>query len=238
MINNALSSQEGLTMRALLTTRFGRDARFMPLVAATLLFMAATAIGAYAQPGLHYQWTLDTDPGWTCDPTLWAFGQPTGQGGAYGCPDPASGYTGTNVYGYNLAGDYPNYMSATEYLTSGTIDCTDLAAVELRFWRWLSVESSNYDHASIDVSSDDGVNWINIWANGTTTIDDCDWVQQIYDISAIADNQPGVRIRWGMGPTDSSWQYCGWNIDDVEIWAAAISPVNSSTWGGIKAVFR
>jgi hypothetical protein len=28
-----------------------------------------------------------------------------------------------------------------------------------------------------------------------------------------------VYLRWTMGPTDSGWQYCGWNIDDVEIWA-------------------
>jgi len=24
-----------------------------------------------------------------------------------------------------------------------------------------------------------------------------------------------------MGPTDSSWQFCGWNIDDIEIWGVA-----------------
>ena len=26
-----------------------------------------------------------------------------------------------------------------------------------------------------------------------------------------------MLIRWGMGPTDGSWQYSGWNIDDVEV---------------------
>ena len=37
------------------------------------------------------------------------------------------------------------------------------------------------------------------------------------NISAVADNQPTVYIRWVMGITDASWTYCGWNIDDVEI---------------------
>ena len=38
------------------------------------------------------------------------------------------------------------------------------------------------------------------------------------DLSAIADGQQTLYLRWTMGPTDDSWQYCGWNIDDVEIW--------------------
>jgi hypothetical protein len=26
-----------------------------------------------------------------------------------------------------------------------------------------------------------------------------------------------VRIRWTLGSTDGSWQYAGWNLDDVVI---------------------
>ena len=37
-----------------------------------------------------------------------------------------------------------------------------------------------------------------------------------FSISAVSDNQPTVYIRWEMGPTDGSWVYSGWNIDDVE----------------------
>jgi hypothetical protein len=39
-----------------------------------------------------------------------------------------------------------------------------------------------------------------------------------------ADNQPTVYLRWTMGITDSGWTYCGWNIDDVEIWGVAAQP--------------
>ncbi|MCG6879420.1 MAG: hypothetical protein LJE96_09785, partial [Deltaproteobacteria bacterium] len=42
---------------------------------------------------------------------------------------------------------------------------------------------------------------------------------QELDISSVADNQSTVYLRWTMGPTDDQYQYCGWNIDDVEIWA-------------------
>ena len=50
------------------------------LAALAIILAAATASG---QPTLQYAWTMDTDPGWTYD-ALWAFGQPTGQGGQYG----------------------------------------------------------------------------------------------------------------------------------------------------------
>ena len=39
------------------------------------------------------------------------------------------------------------------------------------------------------------------------------------DISAIADGQSTVYLRWTQGTTDNSWQYSGWNIDDVQIQA-------------------
>jgi len=31
----------------------------------------------------------------------------------------------------------------------------------------------------------------------------------------MADDQDAVYLRWGMGPTNDSVTYCGWNIDDV-----------------------
>jgi len=161
-----------------------------------------------------YEWNLDTNPGWTTQ-GQWAFGTPTGGGGSYGYPDPTSGATGTNVYGYNLSGDYPNNMSSTEYLTTTAIDCSTLSSVFLRFKRWLGVEQATYDHAYIKVSNN-GSDWTTIWEN-TATISDSGWTEVSYDISSVADGQSTVYIRWGMGPTDSSWTYCGWNIDDIQI---------------------
>jgi len=157
---------------------------------------------------------LDTDPNWT-EQGLWDHGTPTGGGGQYGGPDPTSGYTGSNVYGYNLSGDYENSLSET-HLTTTAIDCSNIYDVSLSFRRWLGVERNTYDHAYIRVSSD-GSNWTTIWQNPDSATEDSSWTLQTYDISAVADYQSTVYIRWTMGTTDSSWQYCGWNIDDVEI---------------------
>jgi len=162
-----------------------------------------------------YTWTLDSNPGWTTA-GLWAFGQPTGGGGQYGNPDPTSGHTGTNVYGYNLSGDYENYLPE-RHLTTTAIDCTGLSQVSVRFWRWLGVEQPAYDHAYVRVSNN-GTSWTTVWQN-MEEITDSSWTQVQYDISAVADNESTVYVRWTMGETDVGWQYCGWNIDDIQILA-------------------
>ncbi|HRX83499.1 MAG TPA: proprotein convertase P-domain-containing protein [Phycisphaerae bacterium] len=167
-------------------------------------------------PQLVHSFPLDANPGWATQ-GQWAFGQPTGNGGEHGDPDPTSGHTGALVYGYNLNGDYPNSMSAVQYLTSSPIDCSAMTNTKLKFWRWLGVESSTYDHANIQVSNN-GSSWTTVWEHSGSAINDGAWVQQSFDISAVADGQSAVRVRWGMGTTDSSYTYCGWNIDDVEFW--------------------
>ncbi len=155
---------------------------------------------------------LDNNPGWGVS-GQWAFGQPTG-GGSHN-HDPVAGHTGSFVYGYNLNGDYENNMTA-RYLTTPPIDCTGIWGVKLRFWRWLGVIDAPYDWATVRVSID-GTTWTTVWDNYGHLISDAAWVQQEIDISAIADGRATVFIQWGMGPTDGSVTYPGWNIDDVEV---------------------
>ena len=166
-------------------------------------------------PMVQYEWTFDTDPGWSVEGD-WDFGQPTGGGGQYGNADPTSGHTGSYVYGYNLAGDYANSLLERD-LTSTAIDCSELSDVTLKFWRWLNVERNSYDHAYVRVSNN-GTNWTTLWENPDSHTTDSSWTQYEYDISSIADGQTTVYLRWTMGTTDTSWQYSGWNIDDVEVW--------------------
>ncbi|UCG15851.1 MAG: hypothetical protein JSV19_11205 [Phycisphaerales bacterium] len=173
-------------------------------------------------PVVVHEWLLDTDPGWTTT-DQWAFGTPTGSGSYNG--DPTSGYTGSNVYGYNLYGDYTNNLPA-RYLTTTAFDCTGLFDVTLRFQRWLGVESnSNYDEATIEASND-GSTWTVLWRATDTgsAIADTSWQLQDVSLAAIADDQPTVYVRWGMGPTDGGTTYPGWNIDDVQIVAIGGTP--------------
>jgi hypothetical protein len=139
---------------------------------------------------------------------------PSGGSGTHGGPDPTSGYTGSQVYGYELSGAYPNDLPEM-HLTSGPIDASQLTDVQVSFQRWLNVEQPAYDHASLRVS-DDGVNWTLVWENSSEITDAC-WREVTYDISDVADGAAMVYLRWTMGSTDSSWQYTGWNIDDIAI---------------------
>ena len=169
---------------------------------------------------LLYEATMDTDPGWVFDSGAdWAWGVPQGNEG-----DPSSGYTGSNVIGTNLAGDYPKKITSTLWATTPAIDCTNRTNVTLQFYRWLGVEDSSYDHAYVQVSND-GSNWTTLWENPDSTITDSEWSLQSFGISAVADDEPIVYVRWGMGTTDGSVQYGGWNIDDVRVTAPAGTPL-------------
>lgn len=188
----------------------------------------APATGTYAA-GINtgdvvfFQDQLNTNPGWTTA-GQWAFGQPTGGGSSN--RDPVSGFTGSNVYGYNLNGDYPNNLPAT-YLTTAPIDCSGRTGVQLRYRRWLGVESNSaFDEATIEASNN-GVNWSVVWRATDTgaAVSDASWQLHTVDLSAVADNQSSVRLRWGMGPTDGFVTYPGWNIDDVELVAFECTPV-------------
>ncbi|MEN8127859.1 MAG: hypothetical protein ABFR90_08665, partial [Planctomycetota bacterium] len=159
-----------------------------------------------------YSANMDTDPNWTYEGD-WAWGTPAGDGGVRGNPDPTSGCTGSNVIGYNLAGDYIKNMSSTEWTTTPAIDCNGLTDITFSFYRWLNVDSFGKDDAVIEVSVD-GIVWTRIWQNDVK-VTDSSWTPQTFDISAIADNQSTVYIRWGMGPTNNNQNYSGWNIDDV-----------------------
>jgi len=185
--------------------------RNYPSLAITVFtVLAVFATNDDAQADVIICFPMDTNPGWSTQ-GQWSFGVPLG-GGSH-CGDPTSGHTGTNVYGYNLSGDYANNMPAY-YLTTTALDCSGYENVTLRFWRWLGVQKEEYDQASVEVSRN-GINWRPVWYN--TGVDLCDgaWIECTYDIAGIADGQSTVYIRWKMGPTNGSVIYPGWNIDDV-----------------------
>ncbi len=159
---------------------------------------------------------LDVDPGWATE-GLWAFGVP--QGIDF---DPFSGVTGTNVYGYNLAGKYESNLPPT-YLTTPPIDLSAVQNAELRYQRWLGVESSFFDHAAIEISIN-GVNWDVVWEHTEIAgIFDRAWIPQAIDISAFADQQSSVQLRWVMGATDGSGEFEGWSIDDIQVFGDVIA---------------
>jgi hypothetical protein len=182
-------------------------------------------------PSVQYNYPLDTNPGWAVQ-GQWAFGHPTGQGGTYyGAPDPTNGATGANVYGVNLNGDYSLVPGGPYYLTLGPVNLASVSQTSLKFMRWLNSDFVTYVGNTIDVSKD-GTTWVNVWTNNSTPMWENAWSLQSYDLSATADNQPAVYVRWGYRVYQYAWACSGWNLDDVQIWGLSGYPLGDLNCDG------
>lgn len=162
------------------------------------------------------------DQGWTGlgGTGEWTIGAATGGSGGSGAGDPSQDHTATGdnyLLGNDLTladGSYNASMSQTYWVTSPYIDCTNLTGMQIKFFRWLGVESSTYDNAYLQAYN--GTSWVTLYHN-SATVDESAWSEQLYDLSTIADGNPDFQVRFGIGTTDGSGQYCGWNIDDITI---------------------
>ena len=157
------------------------------------------------------------DQGWTGlgGTAEWQMGPVAGAGG-----DPSEDHSATSdnqILGNDLTtvGTYSNSISGTQWVTSPMIDCGSMSGVILSFYRQLGIESASYDHAYFEAY--DGTAWVRLYENPGTTVQETSWGLQEYDLSTIADSNPNFQIRFGLGSTDGSQVYAGWNIDDIEI---------------------
>ncbi len=151
--------------------------------------------------------------------------RPQGMGGKYGQPDPKKAHSGKMVFGTDLTGaekinghknlqkgDYEKDI--INRATSETFDCYYYKDISLMFYRWLNVGST--DTASVDLSIDGGSSWSSIWKS-SSVINDREWTFQSISLKESADRQREVKLRFSIGPANSSWTYSGWNLDDVAL---------------------
>ncbi len=135
--------------------------------------------------------------------------------------DPASAVSGTSVYGTDLGagtsnGRYPNNINY--YLRSPVINCSGRTGVYVRFKRWLSVETGQYDQATFSV------NGTPVWANSTTAHHlDTSWQTVEYALP-MADNNASVQLEWRLA-ADASLNLGGWQLDDVEVGTRPVAPM-------------
>jgi len=182
--------------------------------------------GMTVTPPYIYFFPMETDPGWERSVEgEWEFGQPTGQGGAHGNPDPASGASGSNVFGVNLAGDYSTASAGGPYyLKAGPFNFSGYTNVTLHFQRWLNTDESIYVPSTVEVSFN-GTTWTRIYVN-TGTVVSTDWVLCEHNISSVADRQSSVYVRWGyqmLLGNNSAYAFSGWNVDDIGFLGTSVS---------------
>ena len=159
--------------------------------------------------GVLFDFENGTGSQWSLASGSWSIGQDTGLSGARVT-------SGSNAL-YTYTGSYPNYLSTTYWATSPSINCSHCSGGwELSFQRRLGIESYYYDHAYIQVKNPSG-NWASLWSHSSSTINEGSFSKQTYTISSYIANNPDFQIRFGIGSTDGSVTYTGWNIDDVMI---------------------
>ncbi|MDA1112690.1 MAG: hypothetical protein O3A95_00100 [Planctomycetota bacterium] len=168
--------------------------------------------GATDEGWVHAQVTTQDD---------WMRGVPAGK-----VDDPSSAFDGNNCWGNDLgpSGFNGSYAAnVNNYLESPSIDCTGETGVTLRFARWLNVEESRYDSAIITV------NGIQVYINPFAGDDRASaWSMQEIDISAIADNNPSVKVRYTL-ISDGGLELGGWNLDNFELMTLEPVPGGSDT---------
>ena len=147
--------------------------------------------------------------GWTLGSTGWLWGYDTSLGQTGGVSSGTSA-----IYTYN--GNYPNSMSSTTWATSPVMDCSSCSGNwNLQFQKRLGVESSSFDHAYVSVKGANG-NWASVYSN-SGTVNDGSMTTQTISITNYVANNPNFQVRFGLGTTDGSVTYTGWNVDDVSV---------------------
>jgi len=180
-------------------------------------WVAAANLGQFtvSVPQSVYLANMDENPGWTFE-SQWQYGAPAYTNGS----GPAAPFSGTNLIGFNLSGNYPNRLT-TAYATTPVINSAGATSLTLRFQRWLGLKTS--DTAVIQISTN-GIEWVNIWST-TSAISDGAWQRVQYSLPAWAVGSPTLRLRWGLGSNATS-NDIGWNIDDVEIFGTVQATLN------------
>ena len=95
--------------------------------------------------------------------------------------DPAYAYSGTNIWGNDLGpsgwnGAYQNGVDNS--LLSPALDLSDASGATLRFQRWLTIESGQYDQGTVLV------NGTSVWTNPVAT--------DLVDTSWVAEKLPSI----------------------------------------------
>ncbi|GAB4343887.1 MAG: hypothetical protein Kow0089_19980 [Desulfobulbaceae bacterium] len=108
-------------------------------------------------------------------------------------------------------------------LTSPSFDATGLSSLVLEF----KYDVRRYYTATrfeVDLSTDGGTTWTNVWQR--LGVDDRGPQTAVVDISALADGQPDVRIRFHH--TAPGWDWW-WQVDDVYVYEAPRDPADLTT---------
>jgi hypothetical protein len=157
----------------------------------------------------------------------------------------------TNLLGTIIGGDYP--VSAGEIAVAGPFS---ISVAEhcycMELCHWYDIETS-YDGGNVKVSADGGATWTLVhpqagYPGATYSYCPCvpgepaytghppfAFIRDCFDLSDFDGMEILVGFFFG---SDSSVTYPGWYIKWVKIGGEEFSPVEDSSWGSIKGLYR
>lgn len=165
-----------------------------------------------------------TDEGWTHVNLAGANGdqwQRNNPANSESSDDPNSAFSGTRVWGTDLSasgtdGEYEQDSSGE--LRSPSFNLSAATNVRLQYRRWLTVESGQFDQATIRV------NGTTVYQNPTSgNLIDTSWILHDVNLTTIAAGNPAVQIAYRL-TSDGGLQFGGWNIDDFVLYRVDANP--------------
>lgn len=161
---------------------------------------------------------------------------PNGMGGNPGNPNPSEAFSGSNVLGTDLTGlgvnpyNYePGLTNSTSYLAITPVhNALYHKNLNIFYRRYLNIEV--WDHAAIQISTDNGSSWNTLWQNDSY-LSDFQFEQEQIPVSDQFSRTDQLIFRFKLGPTDGVNNYSGWSIDDFFLTGEFISKdVGVSEW--------
>ena len=155
---------------------------------------------------------MDVDPMWTQSSNAgieWQWAAPV-QNPTSG--DPAAAKTGGGVLGTDITGDGRYRENLSTSIQTPVLDVSRFQHVHLQYWRWLTIEDSRYDQATIYANGEPV--WHNVFSpTGTLDHVDREWRFHDLDVTQLV-RDGGMQITWAL-KSDFSKELGGWTIDDV-----------------------
>jgi cysteine-rich repeat protein len=155
---------------------------------------------------------MDSDPGWEQSSNggfQWQWAAAIADSGTV---DPDAAFTGDHVLGTILEGDGSYRPSLLSSIETPSLDVSAFETVRLQYRRWLSVEDSLFDQATIEV------NGVEAWRNASAqsgTLDHVDREWRFHDVDVTPYIVDGaVSVRWSLA-SDFGKELGGWTLDDV-----------------------
>jgi hypothetical protein len=149
-----------------------------------------------------------TTAGWTASPG-WAWGPAV----STGTTDPHTAFTGTNVVALGLGTDYAS--DSTYNLTMPAIDVGQYSDVRLQYRRWLAVEDSHFDKATITANGKPA--WTNASENKAddSALHNVDREWRFHDL-LLSGRFRGSQLSLGFSlVSDGGLEFGGWAMDDL-----------------------